>query len=268
MKPRCVYLLTSPGGKMYVGQSKRFERRMIEHAAMAKLKPTQTKLTREITQYGFDAFDKLVVVTTDSPATCALLERFWIGVISPEDLSLNEMLGSQGWSSDEVAKKISAAKKGKPAPPRGPITEEQRRRLSESHKGYRMPESQRQKIAEALRGRVRTEEHKRNIGLSQRGKYVSPETREKQRQAKLGRKLSAEHRAKLSAARTGKPHPVNEEARQRLIARNKNMIHTPEIREKMRAASTGRNLSDEAKEKCRQAASKYWADLKAQGATA
>jgi hypothetical protein len=197
-----VYMLMSPAGGTYVGRTKRLTRRMVEHACAARTKPTRTRLSREISAYGFDSFLKYVVVNTECPKQCAFLERFWIGVASVNDRPLNEMIGSQGWASDEVAKKISAAKKGKPAPKRGPVGLDIRRRLSEAHKGYKMPEEQKAKIANAMRGKLRTEEHRRNNGLSQRGKVISAETREKQRLAKLGKKQTAEHAANAARARS------------------------------------------------------------------
>jgi hypothetical protein len=241
---------------------------MIEHANFAKTFPTRTKLSKEITACGFDSFDKVILVNDLLAKDCAFYERFWIGIFSDTGQSLNEMIGSQGWASDEVAIKISKAKTGKPGVKTGPISEERRKKLSDAHKGYKMPTEQRQKISAALKGREKTEEHLKRLSDSQKGKFVSFETKEKQRQAKLGRKLSDEHRAKLSIARRARPHKINEEARQRLIERNKNMVVTPEMKEKRRLNALGRKLTDEAKEKCRQASLRYWEERKALGAKA
>lgn len=49
-------------------------------------------------------------------------------------------------------------------------SEETRRKMSESHKGYKVSEETKNKISESLKGRVFTEEHKRKKSESMKGK--------------------------------------------------------------------------------------------------
>ena len=79
------------------------------------------------------------------------------------------------------------------------VSEETRRKLSESHKGqtpwnkgrkmsesYHSEETKR-KVSEALKGRVLSEETKRKIGEAHKGKLVSEETRRKLSEANKGK---------------------------------------------------------------------------------
>ena len=126
----------------------------------------------------------------------------------------------------------------------GPLSEEHRKKISESVKGYKKSDEERRVISERSKGRI-----------------VSDASRKKMSEAKLGKKLSEETRAKLSIAKKGKPHKVSEEARQKLIERNKSMVWTQEMRKNMSKVKTGFKHSEEAKQKCREASLNYWKEI-------
>jgi group I intron endonuclease len=109
---------------------------------------------------------------------------------------------SKGWNpSTETRRKMSEAAYKKP-----PMTEETRRRMSESHTGSKhTPETrqkmsaaaklrppltpeQRQKLVNMWRGKHHSEEARRNMGLSHLGSHHTEETKQKMREA---RKLQA-----------------------------------------------------------------------------
>lgn len=85
---------------------------------------------------------------------------------------------------------------GNPSGYRPIVTDEHRKRLSESHKGYVMPEEQKRKISDALKGKKKpkfTEEHRKNISISHKGK-PNPKNSEHLK----GRHLSEEQKKKIA----------------------------------------------------------------------
>jgi hypothetical protein len=105
-------------------------------------------------------------------------------------------------------------KKGEPSLRKGiPMSEEQKRKISESTKGKKInsPEA-RKKMSEALKGRVFTEEWKKKLSDAKKdyvpwnvGKHHSEETRKKLSEMKMGFKPSLETRIKHSCTARGIP---------------------------------------------------------------
>lgn len=96
--------------------------------------------------------------------------------------------GSKGGQSPETIEKIRASRLGKP---RGPMSDEQKAKLSL-----------------ALKGRPKSEEHKKRIGLGGKGKIISEDQRAKISRTKTGVKtgpMSQDHRNSISYALMGLP---------------------------------------------------------------
>jgi TPP-dependent indolepyruvate ferredoxin oxidoreductase alpha subunit len=78
-----------------------------------------------------------------------------------------------------------------------PLSEETKRKLSESKKGHLVSDETRKKISEILKGRYLTEEHKINISKGKKGKNLG----------KIGywngKKMSEKHKRKISLANGG-----------------------------------------------------------------
>jgi|SRR5665213_348343 len=109
------------------------------------------------------------------------------------------------------------------------FTSEHRKSLSESHKGYVMPESQKQKISASLKGRVISKSHREKLSLIKLGVKLSAAhyasvckanslkigttwkmakySRMKISEVRKGMKFSDDHRKNLSVAQTGKFGP-------------------------------------------------------------
>lgn len=93
-------------------------------------------------------------------------------------------------ASPEMRAKLSVLKKGQPARNKGvPLTDEQKAKLSASHKAFYQTE-QGVALIESMRGRKLSDAVKKKIGDANRGRDVSVETRRK-----------------MSIARAGKPNP-------------------------------------------------------------
>lgn len=106
------------------------------------------------------------------------------------------------------------------------LSEETRRKMSESRKGMRLSEEAKEKLRAARTGKPLSAEHRAKLAAAKIGKPgpwagkkrgpVSEETRAKMSAAKKGKSPSAEHRAALSAALMG--HEVSEETRAKMSA--------------------------------------------------
>lgn len=77
-------------------------------------------------------------------------------------------------------------------------TEELKKQLSESHKGYKMPESQKNKISKANKGKPKSEEHKINAGLA------SGNARKGNKYPNMSHIHSVETKKRISKNRKGK----------------------------------------------------------------
>ena len=102
-----------------------------------------------------------------------------------------------------------------------PVSEETRKKISESKTGKHRSEETRKKISEARTGIVFTEEHRKKISEAHTGeknywygKHHTEETKKKLSEAQIGRVFSEEHRNKLSESLTGKHH--SEETKKRI----------------------------------------------------
>ena len=67
----------------------------------------------------------------------------------------------------------------------------------EGNKGWIVSEDTKKKISESHKGKKLSEEHKRNIGLSGKGRVVSEDTKKKISESHKGKKLSEEQKQKL-----------------------------------------------------------------------
>lgn len=118
---------------------------------------------------------------------------------------------------------------------RAPITEETRKKLSESHKGKKIsPEAIAKRVAK-IKGTKRTPEQIERMRLAHQN--ISEETREKLRIGSLGHVVTEEMRAKLSKAGKGRAPP------------NKGKHLSEETKRKLSEVNKGKSLSEETKKK-------------------
>ena len=127
--------------------------------------------------------------------------------------------GNGGLMSEEARRKSSDSHKGKPAHNKGvPMSEETKKKISEANKGTPPPnkgkpmnEEQKKKLSEAHKGKP----------SPNKGKPMSEETKKKISESQKGKEFSEEHRKKLSEAKKGKPAhnkgvPMSEEHRKKI----------------------------------------------------
>lgn len=130
------------------------------------------------------------------------------------------------------------------------VSDETRRKLSESNKGKIMSEEARQKISKANKGKITSEETKQKMRSHKgknKGRIVSEETRKKMSAAQKGRIVSEETRKKL------KSRIVSEEERRKMSKSHTGKKLSDETRRKLSEASKGKKLSEETKQKISEA---------------
>lgn len=120
--------------------------------------------------------------------------------------------------SDETKKRMSESQKGRI------VSEETRLKISENSKRENLSEETRRKMSKSAKERGISEETKLKISESNKGKKKSEETRRKMSESKKGKKKSEEHRRKLSEA--SKRENISEESRLKRSESQKNKPKT------------------------------------------
>ena len=190
-----IYKITSPSGKVYVGQSNDIHRRWIFYKNL--LCKGQTKLFASLNKHGIENHLFEIIEECD---VSGLNEKevFYINKFnsfnSKHGMNLR-MGGDCSLMSDETKKKISESHKGK----------------TSHNKGKSMSQAQKDKISLANKGRVITLEMRRKISESLKGNVISEETRAKisatSKGRILGRLRTPEENLAHSLKLKGRPAP-------------------------------------------------------------
>lgn len=208
-----IYKITNPNGKIYIGQTIDFERR-IKHYKLLKCKE-QPRIHRSLIKYGVENHTFELLQECDKN-NLTILERYYQELYrSTGKNGLNCILVATdeftGGHSEESKKKISNALKG--------------RNLTNEHKI---------KIANGNSKRIITDEHRKNLGNGNRGKKQSEEWKKKLSEARKGLKRSDETKNRISESMSGRK--LSEEHRQKLKSR----VITDEWRRKLSEAAKNR----------------------------
>lgn len=188
-----IYKITSPSGKVYIGQSWYIERRWRNYT-LSNIK-NQQHLLHSFIKYGRENHTFEVVHELPEDITQEVLDRY-------EDLYMTqyrecrvEMMnikeaGNHGKHSEETKKKIGSSNKGKVR------SLELRERMGAKKRGVPQSEEVKRNRSAKLKGRCvgfclrrkHTEETKKKISEAGKGKLRSEETRRKMSEAKKGKK--------------------------------------------------------------------------------
>lgn len=173
-KIRGIYRITSPSGKVYIGQSVNIKSRLSRYRNLKC--ENQPKLINSLKKYGFDNHKFEIIVEGDfNDYLLDELEKHYIQLYNTFNEGLNCTAGGGGC------------------------------------KGYIRTEETRKKVSIACKGQKRSEETKRRISAYQKGKFVSDETRKKIGLKSKGRICIQATRQKMSKAHKGvfvNGHPV------------------------------------------------------------
>lgn len=196
VKRYLIYKHTSPSGKIYIGQTSNYEKRCSEHRT-----PTNKCLafSKAIKKYGWDNFSHEILKENLTIGEANYWEEFYIcelNTLSPNGYNI----AFGGYNRTH--------------------SEQTRRKLSESRKGYVFSDSHKDNISRRLKGRKLPEEVCKKMGDSRRGIKRTGvalekllDTIEKQRgvpkpkhvidamrRGRIGKKQSDEARRKISVA--------------------------------------------------------------------
>jgi group I intron endonuclease len=218
-----IYKVTSPSGKVYIGQSWDINNRKAKYKA--GLCKGQRKLNNSFLKYGFNKHRFEVVHELPEDVTQEIIDTYEIlywdlyrscGI---EMMNIKEP-GRGGKLSQGTKEKLSKAKKGKPSWSKGTKglfshsaesrakmsivrkgkqpclgyrhTDEAKKNMSEAHKGIQRSAEWRENLSKGLLGKSKSEGHRKNlIGKTgpKKGHKHPPETIEKMRLAATGRKF-------------------------------------------------------------------------------
>ena len=152
--------------KVYVGSSTNFRKRKIEHFSTLRTgKHCNPILQSSFNKYGEKCFEFLVIEILENKNILTDRELHWINVYKSFDskfgFNIKNPVSGTGLS-EEGKRKISESKKGISR------TEETRTKMREAHKGKILSEEHRAKLSEVQKGKVRSEEQRARMSEAQR----------------------------------------------------------------------------------------------------
>ena len=234
MKKICgIYKITSPSGRVYVGQSVDIYGRWNLYKRLGCKR--QIKLYNSLKKYGCDAHSFEII---EECLPEQLNEReiyrgnFYNVFNSKNGLNLRECGGNHGKHSEETKQKLREFRH----------SEETKKMLSKILTGKKRTEETKQKLRELAqkgitgrRGMTNSKEHSQKIRESLLGSHHSEETKQKIRLANLGKKHSEETKQKMREFRN------SEETKKKMREHR----HTEESKIKISNSLKGRGFSEE-----------------------
>jgi len=214
-----IYRITSPNGKVYIGQSVDIEKRFKVYKRLSC--KSQTILYRSFIKYGVENH-KFEIIIECLESELNELERYYQDLYSAIGLKglnckLTKTDSLKGRHSEETKKKLSIALKGKKTGRK--MSEENKRKISERSKGNKygvgkkMPEHLKEKMLKIHignkhnLGKISSEEKKRKISEANKGNKHTLGRKldewhiEIIRKTHKGKKVSEESKLKMSESR-------------------------------------------------------------------
>lgn len=186
-----IYKITSPTGKVYIGQSVNVEKRLKDYKSCNAKK--QPRLHRSFLKYGYKNH-KIEIVCECSLEELNDKERYYqdlFSCIGKNGLNcvLTQSSDRSGFRSEETNNKL---------------------------RGVPRPEHVRLKISESTKGRKHSVETR--LKISEKSRNISDETRQKYRDSHLGNRHTKEAKIKIAEASTGRIK--SEETRLKISAKH------------------------------------------------
>jgi group I intron endonuclease len=154
-----IYKITSPSGKVYIGQSVDIKQRIRKYKCLYNTKK-QVALYNSFKKYGYENH-KVEVVEECVIELLNERERYWQDYYNVLKKGLNSKLtttkSKTGKLSEETIKKMSNSLKGRI------ITKEWRENLSKAGKGRKLNDKQKNALLKSNTGRFYSEETKKKI---------------------------------------------------------------------------------------------------------
>lgn len=204
-----VYKITSPTGRIYIGQAIDIIRRFKEYRKITSKIKKQRKIYRSLLKYGVEAHTFEIIEECEiDDLDCR--ERYWQDFYDVlGDKGLNCILQECGEFkyvvSNETKVILSEMRQGEGNSFYGKShTEHSKQLIREANLGKIMNEDTKSKISESLKGRVFTDEHREKLSLSGIGKKHTEVSKKKMSESAKGKIVSDETKKKLSSSIKGK----------------------------------------------------------------
>lgn len=154
-----IYMLTSPSGKSYIGQSTRtIEERFKAHQLLGS---QCVAISNAIQKHGWNNFEKHWYEVPDEDLNDheELMVEV-LGTLAPDGYNLRKGGGSKGSLCEEVKQKMSESHKGKTHP------DEVKQKISKTKTGKTLPDEVKQKISKTMTGKTHTDDTKKKLSES------------------------------------------------------------------------------------------------------
>ena len=232
-------------GKVYIGKSKNIENRWRTHKKELNNNSHCNKhLQNAWNKYGKENF-KFEVIEECSMDLLDKQEIYWISEYNSNCYNLTK-------GGDGVVEPLPE------------VIDKMRNSLIAYYQDNPVPEETRKKLSIAGKGRIVSEETKRRISETEKGWQPSIETRLKMSISAKGKKLSEETKEKISNFQKGRPKPKTEahiqHHRESLLGRM-NGPRSDETKQKISNSKKGKPLSEQHKQALKEA----WVRRKANG---
>lgn len=160
-----IYKITSPSGKIYIGQTTNFTKRKNYYKNGAK--PYQIRIYNSLQKYGYDAHS-IVLIEECLVENLNERERYWqdfYDVIGENGLNcrLTATSDKSGYLSDELKNKLSEIRK------KTIISGEWREKFAYDWTGKKHSEETKRKMSESAKGKKKTTEHIAKLPQNQKG---------------------------------------------------------------------------------------------------
>lgn len=247
-----IYKITSPSGRVYIGQSKNIGLRRLAYRSIKR--EGQPRIAASIKKYGLNVHQFDVIHELPKDVDQFVLNEYELLYISQYKNCGFMMMNCKathvlGGHSEESKIKMSLSRKGRKP------SEETKQKMAEPQKGRKRAEGTGAKISAALKGKKFSQERRDRAKVAHKGKHsMSEENKEKQRQRKgslspsFGKKVSEETKRKISTKNKGRIMSDEEKKRRSDALKGKGCgkyQRSPEQIERMRAIRLGKKLSPE-----------------------
>lgn len=204
-----IYIITNrENGKVYIGSTIDFERRWYEHRkSLNTNEHCNPHLQSAWNKYGEDAFEFGILEYLNNFDALVKAEQFWMDVYREEGRELynyglaadNAMRGQKHTEETRQKMRISAKDRGLGSK----HSEETKRKMSETRTGHKhgpMSEEQKIKISKALIGHTTTEETRRKISSARSGQKLRPMSKEHKHKLSMVQKAAWAKKKSLKAS--------------------------------------------------------------------
>lgn len=179
-----IYKHTSPNGKAYIGQSKDYAKRCLEHKKGNKC----TIFAKAVKKYGWDNFKHEILKDSLNLEEANLWEKFYINhfnTLKPNGYNLRS--GGQNSTLHESSKvKIGNANRGRIC------TDETRKKIAKANTGKKHSYETLVKISKGNKGKIITIEQRQILSDKTKKRMSNPDERERISKKLMNNKRSVE----------------------------------------------------------------------------